>query len=389
VSLDTLNKKPLSLNVNNKTRRVDYDLHGMVGIRLVDATENDISVVNRQLGPIQKVLNREPDITVRFIDEIKTSSKLHYLGVNEVAFSDDAFMILRSKHKTRAKVQIPFERIGRNIELTCERGLLGIPLLIPIINLTALRKGNLPLHASAFIYNSFGVLATGWAKGGKTETLLAFMSNGADYVGDEWIYLDPGGKKMYGIPEPIRVWDWHLQYLPDYWGMVSIRDRARLKSINLLVNPLEWVISNGVASRSPSIRMMSRMIPLLKRQLYVHLAPKKIFGTNNSPLEGPLDKMFFVISYEDADIQVKPIDSQRVASQMVYSLQEERQDLISAYLKFRFAFPEVRNELIENLEELQKTALERILRDKEAYVVYHPYPVSIPALFQTLRTYLN
>jgi len=54
-----------------------------------------------------------------------------------------------------------------------------VPHLLAVINLTALAKGVLPLHASAFTYRGLGVLATGWAKGGKTETLLEFAWLGA------------------------------------------------------------------------------------------------------------------------------------------------------------------------------------------------------------------
>ncbi len=64
---------------------------------------------------------------------------MRYLGVDEAAFTDDAFLILRSKHKARAKVQIPFEQIGgERCEIICERGLPVVPLLIAIINLTPL-----------------------------------------------------------------------------------------------------------------------------------------------------------------------------------------------------------------------------------------------------------
>ena len=110
-----------------------------------------------------------------------------------------------------------------------ERGLQAVPLLIPIVNFAALSKGVIPLHASAFAYNDVGILVTGWAKGGKTETLLAFTSKGAEYIGDEWVYLSKDGRYMYGIPEPIRVWDWHLRYLPEYRSLLKGSDRARLR----------------------------------------------------------------------------------------------------------------------------------------------------------------
>ncbi|HMQ30942.1 MAG TPA: hypothetical protein PKD53_09445, partial [Chloroflexaceae bacterium] len=44
---------------------VDYDLHGLVGIRLIGASAGDAAAVTRQLGPVQAPLARDPDITIR------------------------------------------------------------------------------------------------------------------------------------------------------------------------------------------------------------------------------------------------------------------------------------------------------------------------------------
>jgi len=156
-----------------------------VGIRLCNASPGDVAAVTRQLGPIQAPLTREPDIVIEFVDQVRLSSPLRYLGVNDSAFTDDAFLVLRSKNKARAMVQIPFADIGQQCRIVCATGLPAVPLLIPILNLTALNRGILPLHASAFRYRDTGVLTTGWSKGGKTETLLAFMDRGANYIGDE------------------------------------------------------------------------------------------------------------------------------------------------------------------------------------------------------------
>jgi hypothetical protein len=340
--------------------------------------------VTRQLGPIQAPLTREPDIVIRFVDRLQTSSRVRYLGVDDAGFTDDAFLVLRSKHKAHARVQIPFEQIGRQVQIVCETGLPAVPLLIPILNLAVLSKGAVPLHASAFDYKGMGVLVTGWSKGGKTETLLAFMANGARYVGDEWVYLSSDGRRMVGIPEPIRVWDWHLQDLPQYRAQVGWDDRVRLRALKLMVRSTERIISNGAGHRSAPVRLMSRMTPLLKRQLCVDLPPQELFGQGLGVPMGTPDKVFFVASHEAPDITVLPIDPQEIARRMVFSLQEERLPFMSYYLKFRFAFPEARNELIERAEELQRERLTQVLADKEAYAVYHPYPPSIPALFDAL-----
>jgi hypothetical protein len=69
---------------------------------------------------------------------------------------------------------------------------------------------------------------------------------------------------------------------------------------------------------------------------------------------------------------------------MVFSLQHERLDLLAHYLKFRFAFPDRSNALIEHAEEMQRAALERALEGKEAYVVAHPYPAPIRAVYEVM-----
>lgn len=368
--------------------QVDYDLHGLAGIRLLNATQSDAAAATRQLGPIQATLTREPDIVVRFVDRLPTTSRVRYLGLDEAGFTDDAFLVLRSKHKTRARVQIPFQQIGQQCEIVCESGLPAVPLLIPILNLTVLAKGALPLHASAFTYEGTGVLTTGWSKGGKTETLLAFMNQGASYIGDEWVYISGDGRRMYGIPEPIRVWDWHLQYLPRYRELVGTGDRARLRAIQMALS-LDRALSNGSAKASFPVKVMRRVAPILKRQAFVDIHPRELFGQGFGTLAGDLEKIFFVVSHESPEVMVQPMDAQDIARRMVFSLQHERLDFMSYYLKFRFAFPAASNALVEQAEALQRERLAQMLKGKEAYAVYHPYPVPIQKLFDAIRPLLQ
>ena len=255
--------------------QVDYDLHGIVGIRLVNPTPGDVAALNRQLGPIQTPLSRQPDITIHFVDRLAFSPPISLLGVDDVGFTNEAFLVLRSKHKSQARVQIPFELIGQPCEILCESGLPAVPLLIPIINLTALANGALALHASAFNFNGIGALCTGWSKGGKTEMLLAFTAQGAQYIGDEWVYLSRDGQKMFGIPEPIRLWDWHLIDLPQYRARVGKRDQARLRAIKVFQS-VDNALLNSSDGKLPLNKAMRRLRPVLKGQLYVDIPPQKL-----------------------------------------------------------------------------------------------------------------
>ena len=373
-----------------RTETVDFDLHGIVGIRLINAAPGDLAAVRRQLGPIQRPLSRTPDILIRFVDRLPLSSPIRYLGVDDAGFTDDAFLIFRGKHQATVRVQIPFDQIGtQQCEIVCESGVPAVPLLIAILNLTVLSKGTLPFHASALMYNGKGILVTGWAKGGKTETLLAFAANGAEYIGDEWIYLSGDGQRMYGIPEPTRIWFWHLQEMSHYRAMVKRGDLARLRALNLFVKSLDRIEASPLGRQSAIGGILRRSTAVLKRQLYVQLPPEKLFGRKSGELNVRPKKIFLVASHAEPDLLVKKIDPQEIARRMVFSLQEERIEFMSYYLKYRFAFPECSNALIDQAEEIQRNLLLKTLAGKEAYAVYHPYPFSIPAMFEAIRPYCS
>ena len=101
--------------------QLDFDLHGLVGIRLLDATESDARSVSAQLSPIRAYLDRDPDIVVRFVDRLR-AGHVRLLGLDDAGFTDDAFLVLRSKYKAPARVKIPLDAIGARPEIVCGAG---------------------------------------------------------------------------------------------------------------------------------------------------------------------------------------------------------------------------------------------------------------------------
>jgi len=361
---------------------IDYDLHGCVGIRLLGAGPAEERVVTRQLGPIRAPLAREPDLVIRFVDRLELDGPLRLLGADDAAFCDAGLVLLRAKQKSRARVLLPLQNAGDRCEIVAERGLAAVPHLIALVNLTALARGVLPMHASAFTWNGAGVLATGWAKGGKTEALLAFLSEGAAYVGDEWIYLGEG-PQMHGIPEPIRVWDWQLAETPWLRERLGTGTRARLAALRALARPLAGLAGGDGAAA----RLARRARPLVDAQRWVQLPPREFFGAERCVESARPDVLFLLGSHEAPGIAVRPIDAQEVARRMVASLAFERADLVASYWKLRFAFPEARNRWLDGAEALERELLAKALAGLPAFEVLHPYPVGFRALFEAMRPY--
>jgi hypothetical protein len=357
----------------------DFDLHGIVGIRLLDATARDIAKVQRQLGPLQATLDRDPDVTIRFADQATTKA-VTYAGLNEGGFNDDGFFVLQGRDGVVAKVRLPFDRIGHDLHIVCERAMPIVPDLLAIINLIALSKSVLPLHASAFTIDGSGVLVTGWAKGGKTETLLGCMSQGARYVGDEWVYLTKDGA-MLGLPEPIRLWAWHLKQFPDIVKARSRRDRVRLSVWN------RAALSATALSRAfPAVGVLRKGAPIVNRQAYLQVPPEKLFGADAMQLEGRLDMVVLVLNHDSPEITTQPVTPAEVAGRMAASLATERAQFMEHYQQFRYAFPDLVSDVVEQAHDIEARLLGQVLQGRPAAKVLHPYPCDIVELGHTVMT---
>lgn len=365
------------------TEQADFDLYGLAGVRVVDGSPADGAIVARQLGPLPRTLERAPDVTIRFVDRLQPSSRLRYLGAREAGWDDDGYYILRSR-KQPAMVRLPIDRIGGPCEIVCERGLPAVPFLIAILNLAVLVNGNLPLHAAAFELDGRGVLVTGWSKGGKTELLMAATRAGARYIGDEWVYLSPDGQ-MHGIPEPVRLWDWHLDQLPDVRAMLGRAERIKLGTLPL-AGRVDTALPGRIRRSAPG-RLWHRAVPVLDGQRHVDLQPERLFGPLG-PLTGRLDHVLFVVAAAGDEITVDPIAPEAVAASMVFSLLHERLDLTTIYLQARFAFPDLVNPHLERLEELQRERLSAFLAGHPAHRIVHPYPVDFGAFLDAARRVL-
>jgi hypothetical protein len=379
-----LNHPNIHQSENSKNRIIDFDLHGIVGVRLINPINSDIAAISYQLGLKPAFLSEEPDITIRFKKNIATPG-LKYLGLNSDGFTDKEFFLLKSR-KRATKVQIPFEKIGSKCEIMCESGLKEIPLLIAIINLTFLKKNFIFLHGGAFVYKNLGILVTGWSKGGKTETLLGFTSHGAKYVADEWTILSHDGQKMFGIAEPVRLWKWQFQYVPQIKRKLD-KKKNLLFTIIQILDTFHHSFGKGIFKNLFIFKMLTEAMPALKRQLNIQIQPQELFGKYIYRETATPRKIFFVMSHSESAIQVKRYDSLEIAQRMISSNEYELLSLIQHYKAFKFAFPNLRNEFLENAAELQKTLLFNALKCLDGFQVLHPYPVSLDALFEKMEPF--
>jgi hypothetical protein len=343
-------------------------------VRLVDGTPADVAVVRRQLGHPETTLDREPDLTIRFVDHL-ARSPLTLVGVGESGYDDDSFYLLQAKGGSTRRTRIPFDRLGPGAEITCERGIPAVPHLLAAVNLVLLTRDVLPLHATAIEVDGEGILVTGWSKGGKTETLLAATTHGARYVGDEWVHLTADGR-MLGLPEPIRLWAWQLAQRPDLLASRTAAERRRLHAWSTVAR-----VADSVADRSwKGAGLVRRVAPALGRQAYLQVPPADLFGRDGIVPSAPLDAVVLVLSHESSETAVHPAARGEIARRMAASLAEERAPLMTHYRQFRYAFPDRTSPVLEGAGETEARLLSERLDHVPSATVTHPHPCDVHEL---------
>jgi hypothetical protein len=122
----------------------------------------------------------------------------------------------------------------------------------------------------------------------------------------------------------------------------------------------------------------------MTRQLNIQLDPLRVFGPAPHSFSAVPRTVFFMMSHAEESVQVDRVDTWEVASRMAASVCYEQLPLLSTYLAYRFAFPDRRNELLETFPDALTERLARSLCGKQTYVVRHPYPCRLEALFEAM-----
>lgn len=373
-------KQDITAATDRRDEIVDFNIHDLIGIRLVNPSKHDVRVVERHLGLNPASFVGGPALTINYVERICEGQPLRFLGRDDVAFTDAAFIILRSGDLARARTRLAMDQIGGDLEIECESGLPAIPLLRQLINMAMLARGIVPVHAAAFSFQGRGVLVTGWSHGSKTGTLLAFMAAGATFVGDEWIYFSIERDRMFGLPDQLEARPWYLGELRQYQRRVSLPDRIRTRMTAGLAHLLEPLIPRVERTNSIPAKAVRHARQLLLNQQSIPLRPVDLFGKDACELSSPLDLVIVTVSHSAKELEVSPVTLDRVAGQMANSFVHEQATLMASYRKHLFAFPERRNSLLDNVEQVYRERAIEGLRGKRTYTMQHPYPVSAAAL---------
>jgi hypothetical protein len=357
---------------------LDYDLHGIIGIRALGASQGDAAALEHRLGPPSAPLERDPDVLVRFVRGLRLDDPLTYLG-GDVAATTDRLVLLRGRGERRPAVVVDLRRLGSQTVIVCDRDHGSLDVLLPLVNLTALAKGVLPLHAAAFSWRGAGVVAAGWPSGGKTSVLLGFLADGASFISDDWVYVASDGT-LFGLRQPLRLSTRHARDVP----LLAVPDhRRRLRSLRAVASIEATVPKRADGAAGATI---ARSLRAVGRTLAFDVDPLQLAGGDRA-LRGKADRLFLVCRHDASDIRIEAADPAETVRRLCALLEHERLPFTAAALKFEYAFPQVEAPLLRDPGSLEQRLLEPLVAGTPSFTVRHPPATPARVLFEAMRGY--
>jgi len=372
---------------------IDYDIHGLLSLRLVDPAPSLARVTARQLNPLRPTtLTSEPDVSISHLAAARSRKKRFRLGDagdgQESEFSGSGFTL----RKGGTAVSIPFDSVGASCAIACSRGAGMRRLLVdyvrPALQLSLLPKGAMALHAAAVSHNGKGVLLAGWAESGKTEAMLGFLQAGASFVSDKWTIVDGDGASIHHFPTPITVRHWMIDLIPGLRERLTGSERLRAKAAGLAASALR---GDGALSRVPAVGEVKGFADLVGR---ISVTPGQLFGKTGDgrsqwrrSASAPLHSLFLLITSSDDKILVRPADADEVARRLADCAVYERRTFLGLYQRYRFAFPGRPNPVIEDAREVERGMLSEALASKRVFTVEAPFPFFPAALYEAIQDF--
>lgn len=352
----------------------EFNIHGFVRVQL----EGTGIIIPEWLKSFEGPVGGKPDITVQFVERLDDASPVRFIELRQCGYTKSGFVAYPRSVAAR-KISIPLEKIGEPFAIQCEAGIDALPLFEELVHLAAVNAGTLPLHASAFQYNGKTILASGYPQGGKTSLLLAFTAHEASFISDDWTYLD-SKQQVYGIPFPVTLRGWQVAQLPSLQSKISTRKRLTQR---VMMHLSKAVFLNGPESSR------AKLGRFFENRANMTVESEQIFGKTQSDANKTLDVFYLTMIHDSDTIVVEVTPPERALPQLLQMQMNEWQPFINMYKAYIAALPERRSMFLDNFTQNVADLIEERLDAVPIYSVYHPHPVNLNTLYDSVRPYLD
>ena len=245
----------------------------------------------------------------------------------------------------------------------------------PAIQLAAGRNGAIATHASGVTYDGRGLIVGGWSESGKTETALALMELGAQFVSDKWTIVRPDGT-IACFPISVGVRRWVLQYLPTLRRNLPSAAKSQLR-----VAGAAATLSRPFRRLRPSthigqltIGALDRSVALVERAALHPSDLSAAYGQKPPTDTPPLGAVVMLTTVPDGKISATTADPGWAARRLARAASYERRAFFELNRRARYADPALDGWLDQEIEEAEATKLAETFAGVPLIEARAPFP---------------
>jgi len=365
---------------------VSLNLHGQICLTLKDASPGDVRTVMRVTGASEAPAQEGEDVAIRFVRQATKLTGWSHLGDHDAYSSKGRLAICEFGSKSPIEVDLPARDSDfGSFRIIYPSGLRRLPLLRSMINMKCLEKQILGVHATAFTYADRGALVCGWPRGGKTGTLLAYLLQGAKYLAAEWAYISHHGQVMHGVPELLRLRDWHIQHAGAQLKHVGLRSRVRLANRRYAATGIFGIcrLLKPVAPKAE--KWLHKLAAGIDRHRYIDRPAADWLGPPLRARAAPLHTILLVGTHAASDIRVNLLTTDEARQRLTALQDEDMTDLMQVYRRWAYAISDP-SEWLSSFYARRTALIDQLVEGKAIYAVNHPQDVSLDDLFTQIQS---
>lgn len=195
-------------------------------------------------------------------------------------------------------------------------------VILQMIQLRILCRGKCLLPAAAFERHGRSVLVPASRKAGKTNLLLSFVSQGAQFIADDRVVLDRDGR-IQGLGKRLRITYRNLEAFPD---LASRLPEPTASLVNLL----------GFA-RCGEVELNAAVVEQLEDSVHAQISPADFLGQQPDMRPSQLDALLLLDRrpWDKGVVKTEPADERSLVGSLTALWEQEIQDLLLAYAAYR------------------------------------------------------
>lgn len=304
----------------------------------------------------------DPDLTISFGKINKTA---------ETILGDP------KKHRGRVDNQYLFKDGGNKIlansdwsQMWCssDRSNWRVPDLIEgEVRKDAIKSNRAMIHASGVEYNGKTVLFPAWRHTGKTNTMLELVSNGAEFLSDDRLWVTEDGETG-SFPVPVNLLPYNFRSFPQFQPSIVDQSLGKLSQI------IDSHASDKNSKVIGGIRLLNEHF-IRPESNYTQLS--ELFPHQQFEGSTDIDTVILLqtISGGPEDIEIVDLGENELVTALSQINHKEWNELLeNIYSSFDMLFPDhpSQTEKLYEMKEKEKQIFQSVAANCETYKLYVP-----------------